>query len=81
METRKFEDNKINPLANSIHASAKPAQDMITTAVEIKDRVQNASSDLMRDSARWIRKYPVTTALGAAVLGFSTALLFRRSPK
>jgi hypothetical protein len=81
METRKIEDNKINPLSNSVHAAAKPEQKLMANAIEIKDRVQNVSSDLMRDSTQWIRKYPVTTALGAAALGFSTAMLFRRSPK
>ena len=80
METKRFEDSK-NSFTNPINGTANPEQKFMASAVEIKDRVQNASMDLARDSAKWVRRYPVASAVGAAVIGFSAALLFRRSHK
>lgn len=79
MQQQKVSD-KLNGRAQDLKSEATTAfKDIAESAMHLKDRVQEVSSNAVEQSVDFVKKYPVYTAIGAAAVGFLAGALLRRS--
>ncbi len=80
MQEQQKATEKMNGAAKAIKSEASDAfKDFTDSAIELKDRVQAASSNAVEQTVDVVKKYPVYTALGAAAVGFIAGIFINRN--
>jgi ElaB/YqjD/DUF883 family membrane-anchored ribosome-binding protein len=80
MQQQQKVTDRLNGKAQDFKSDATAAiTDLTESAIQLKDRVQEASSHAVEQTVDFVKKYPMYTAIGAAAVGFLAGALMRRS--
>jgi len=72
-------DHAMNGHGNKLSSVMESKDDLLQYASEFANKFKGVSSDVIKESVSFAKRYPIHTALGAAAIGFFAGFLVKRS--